>query len=89
MKTPVIQLWPDESGLGWKVYRSVVYMEMEPKSVGFESLIGVINPPKLKPSEWSSELQENLTKEEQEAIYERIKDKDNVLEDIVISFNPE
>ena len=90
MKTPTIYLWPEESELNWKIYRSITYMEMSPKSVGHEDLIGMIAPPKLKPSEWMpSEVQEKLTKEEQETIYKKIKDKSNASEDIVIFLKPE
>lgn len=91
MKTPVIHLSPDESKLAWEVYRGKTNMDMSLKSGNdnIDILIGVITLPKLMPSEWPSELQEKLTKEEQEAIYEKIKNKDNASRDIVIRLNQE
>ena len=90
MKTPVIHLWPDEAKLAWEVYKAKVRKDMTPRGPSeLETLLGIITPPELMPSEWPSELQEKLTKEEQEAIYQRIKDKNNALEDIVIFLKPE
>ena len=84
MKTTFIDLVPDPLSDGWKVVRVIkgeIGISMSPEKLEPLKEIGEISLPKWNPLDWMSlQVREQLTNEEESAIYEKIKDLEAVPE---------